>query len=99
MSKANFFQYDPASPRFQKTMEDTRGKGHYKFKSTPNPAKAELAIGTMIGGIRLPHVTIECTRAVYVHPRTQVWINETIIPHMSDSACLVIVIVPASALL
>lgn len=85
---------NPHSKDFQARMRDARGPNHYKFVAKPNPAKAELAIGTMIGGLSLPHVTIECSAQDFAHARTQQWICEVIIPRLEPTATLVIVVLP-----
>lgn len=65
---------------------------HYKFKRNPNAALGELVIGTVVCGVEIPHCTIELSAMDYIHPRTQAWIAETIIPHLSRGASIVIVI-------
>lgn len=85
---------NPHSQEFQKIQADTRAPKHYKFSSKPNRAKAELEIGTMIGGLTLPHVTIECSAQDFRHARTQQWIHEVIIPRLESTAAMVIVILP-----
>ena len=67
---------------------------HYVFKSRPNPAKRELALGTAIGGIQMPHVTIELSLGDFTHHKIQAWIREVIVPHLAPSAALVIVVLP-----
>lgn len=65
---------------------------HYKFKRQPNGALGELAIGTALAGIRIPHCTIELGALDYVHPKTQAWIRDVILPRLDRGANLVIVI-------
>ena len=67
---------------------------HYKFNHQPNPAKSEFLLGTVISGIRMPHVTIELHPIDYFSHKIQNWIRDTVMTRMAPDATIVIVIKP-----
>jgi hypothetical protein len=85
---------NPHSRLFQETLLKRGPLPHYVFKSRPISAKAELPIGTPIGGFAMSHVTIEATRQEWASESVQRWFRDTIMTHVSPTSAVVIVIMP-----